>query len=100
MGNYPYYIKAIMYLIVACAVTHLSLSLFYGLVNGQVESANMFHILGVDLFWPEIGEGTFNAVLGVVLIASIWIIVSALLRWRDIHADELREAAKPHKKKK
>lgn len=99
MGNYPFYVKSIFYLIVAFAITHLSLSLFYGLMHGDTEAVNMFHILGFDLFWPALGTGTFNAVLGAVLVSSAWVILSLVLRWRDVRADELRTAAKPHKKK-
>lgn len=76
--NHPFG-KAVLYAIVLFAVAHLALSLFYGLVHGDGEIANMFHVLGIDLFWPQLGRGALNSVLGVVMIVGVWAIVGTLL---------------------
>lgn len=88
--------KAIMYTIVLCAVMHLSLSFFYGAVHGDIDTVNMFHVLGLDLFWPSLGTGTLNAALGVVMIVGAWAAVGALLYWRERRiARERKPAKKP-----
>lgn len=76
--NHPFG-KAVLYAIVLFAVAHLALSLFYGIIHSDPEIANMFHVLGIDLFWPRLGSGTFNAILGVALIVGVWVLVGFLL---------------------
>ena len=71
--------KAVLYAIVLFAVAHLAFSLFYGIVHSDPEIANMFHVLGIDLFWPQLSSGTLNAIFGVVLIVVVWAIVGFLL---------------------
>jgi hypothetical protein len=71
--------KALLYTIILSAVTHLSLSLFYSITNNQPEYANMFHILGFDLLWPQLAEGKVNAILGMIFVAAIWAVIVGLL---------------------
>lgn len=71
--------KALLYTIILSAVTHLSLSLFYSIVNNQPEYANMFHILGFDLLWPELSQGKVNAILGMIFVIAIWTVIVSLL---------------------
>jgi len=79
MGYNNPYGKAVLYAIVLFAVAHLALSLFYGIVHSDPEIANMFHVLGIDLFWPQLGTGSLNAILGVVMIVGVWVLVGYLL---------------------
>ena len=75
--------KAVWYAIVLFAVTHLALSLFYAIFNGDPNYANMFHVLSIDLIWPALGRGGLNAVFGVVMIVIAWAIVAGLLVYID-----------------
>lgn len=95
MGHEHPFGKAVWYAIVLFAVTHLALSLFYGIAHGDPDFANMFHVLGIDLFWPALGTGGLNALLGVIMIVATWAIVGALL-WQ-VHKNDGKE--KPTKKK-
>ena len=99
MGHEHPFSKAVWYAIVLFAVTHLALSLFYGIFNGDPNFANMFHVLGVDLIWPALGKGGLNALFGVVMIVGTWAIVGALL-WRVYDGQDAEtEPIKPKKKK-
>lgn len=97
MGSYHPFLKAIPYTIILCAITHLFLSLFYGLLHSDLNSINMFHVLGFDLFWPKLGKGAFNAFLGALVVAIAGITVALTLQWRDKRADHMREMAKKTK---
>ncbi len=99
MGNYNPFVKAIFYSIVLFAVIHLAFSFFYGIIHGDTEITNMFHILGLDLAWPNLGSGKVNGFLGVVMTVSVWAIIGCILQWRDGRADKLRKATKHHKEK-
>ena len=90
--------KSVFYTIVLFAVTHLAISFFAGMWQGDTAVVNMFHVLGLDLIWPELGMGALNSVLGVLVIVGAWGILGWILRWRDITADKKREASK-HKRK-
>ncbi len=90
--------KAVLYTIVLFAVTHLAVSFFAGMWNGDTTLANMFHVLGLDLIWPELGKGALNSVFGVILIVGAWITIGCTLHWRDVTADKKRAASK-HKGK-
>lgn len=96
--NHPFG-KAVLYAIVLFAVAHLALSLFYGIVHGDPEIANMFHVLGFDLFWPQLGTGSLNAVLGVFLIVGVWVIVGGLLSIAHKNKSEKR-VVKEEKRRK
>lgn len=82
--------KAVMYTIVLFAVTHLAVSFFAGMWQGDIAIINMFHVLGLDLIWPTLGVGAFNSVLGVVFIVGVWAVIGIILHWRDIHAEKQR----------
>ncbi len=100
MGNYNPFVKAIFYSIVLFAVIHLAFSFFYGMIHGDTEITNMFHILGLDLAWPNLGTGKVNSFLGVVMTVGVWAIIGYTLHWRDKRADKLRKASKKHPKEK
>ena len=100
MGHEHPFGKAVWYAIVLFAVTHLALSLFYGLLHGDHDIANMFHVLSFDLIWPALGKGPLNAVFGVVMIVGAWAIMGALL-WKIYQGkDAETEIIKPAKKSK
>ncbi|USN96199.1 MAG: hypothetical protein H6797_03925 [Candidatus Nomurabacteria bacterium] len=96
--NHPFG-KAVLYAIVLFAVAHLALSLFYGIVHSDPEIANMFHVLGIDLFWPQLGLGRLNAVLGVVMIVAVWLFVGLMLVIAN-NIKVTKKVVKEEKKKK
>lgn len=93
--------KALLYTIILSAVTHLSLSLFYSITNNQPEYANMFHILGFDLLWPQLAQGKVNAILGMIFVAAIWAVIVGLLykiHGHDSISSKVNTRRKNHKK--
>ncbi len=94
MGSYHPFLKAIPYTIIFFAIVHLLLSFFYSILHGDPDIANMFHVLGFDLFWPEIGKGGLNALISATVVALTGIAAALILRWRDRQADRLRESTK------
>ena len=99
MGSYHPFLKAIPYTIILFALTHLMLSFFYSVIHGDADAMNMFHVLGFNLFWPELGTGGLNTLLGALLVIATGVLVALILRWRDIRADSLREELKTNAKK-
>lgn len=93
MGHDHPFGKAVWYAIVIFAVTHLALSLFYGIAHDDPDFANMFHVLSFDLIWPSLGTGALNAALGVIMIVAVWALMGVLLRYIHQH-----DTAKKHKK--
>lgn len=96
MGHDHPFGKAVWYSIVIFAVTHLALSLFYGIFHGDPNFANMFHVLSFDLIWPALGKGGLNALFGVVMIVALW----AIMAWILWHIEQKeKQAAKKSPKK-
>lgn len=100
MGSYHPFLKAIPYTIIIFAITHLLLSLFYSVLHGDPYTMNMFHVLGFDLFWPELGKGGLNTLFGALVVILSGVVMALVLKWRDDKADREREAAKKHSKGK
>ena len=94
MGSYHPFLKAIPYTIIFFAIMHLLLSFFYSIIHSDPDIANMYHVLGFDLFWPEIGKGGLNAFVSAALVALTGVATAFILRWRDRRADHLRKIAK------
>ena len=76
--------KAVVYSILFCAITHVAISFFIGVMHGDLAIMSMFHILGFDLLWPELATGATNAVLGVLMVILIWVIFVIILTSHQI----------------
>lgn len=63
---------ALFYTMLLSAALHLTIALFNAVRNGDVNQANMFHILGFDMLWPELGKGSLNAAISTVAISAVW----------------------------
>lgn len=86
MGYDQKYGKAAIYAIVLSAVIHVAISFFAGLFRGDIVLINMFHVLGFDLIWPELGKGDLNAFLGVIYIIFSWIVFLVILTYMEHNA--------------
>lgn len=71
--------KALVYSIVLFAFTHLTISFFVGIMRGDSSLINMFHVLGFDLIWPELGTGSTNAVIAGIMVFTVWALLSIFL---------------------
>lgn len=64
--------RALLYTIILFAVVHLTISFFVGMLRRDATIMNMFHILGLDLLWPELGRGYANAFLAAIMLVIVW----------------------------
>lgn len=71
--------KALLYTIILFAVIHLSISFFVGVLQNDSSVMNMFHVLGMDLIWPELGQGSTNALLAGLMLVIVWSIMAYLI---------------------
>lgn len=74
--------KAIFYTMLVLATSHLAISFFVGLMNGDLAVMNMFHILGFDLLVPALGEGSLAAAGGAVFVVALWYSIVLFLKRR------------------
>ena len=93
MGHENPYGRAVVYAIVLFAIMHLAISLFAGMLHGDASVTNMFHVLGFDLIWPTLGEGSLNAVFGVFVIVGIWALIGTVL-WHNERTHGTKEEKK------
>lgn len=85
--------RALLYTIILFAVVHLSISFFVGLLQNDSTVMNMFHVLGMDLIWPELGKGATNALLAALMLVIVWSIMAYLI----ISLDAKRASSKTKK---
>lgn len=71
--------KALLYTIILFAVVHLTISFFVGMLDNDPTIMNMFHILGMDLIWPDLGKGSTNALLAALMLVIVWSIMAYLI---------------------
>lgn len=69
MANIPKYVKkASVYTVFILGSVHVILSYIGALVTGNYEHINYFHILAIDLFFPELAYGLRNTLLSQVFL--------------------------------
>lgn len=78
--------KALLYTILLAAICHLTITFFSALFTGMPDKANMFVVLGVNLIWPNLGEGALSAVGGGVTVALIWVVIVSSMKYNQINA--------------
>lgn len=54
---------------------HVTLTAIGALLQGNIDHVNAFTILGVSIFFPDLGTGTTNLILGYVLIVIFYLSV-------------------------
>ena len=85
--------KALLYTILLSAVSHLTITIFVALLTNSPDKANMFSVLGVNLIWPHLGEGSTNALLGGLTVVAIWVVIFSIMQY---HARRKRAEKKHH----
>ena len=72
-------VKAVVLFLLASAVIHLLLILVHSVMTGNFALFNLFDILDLDLFFPEIAKGTtsfvISACLSIALLSTIFFLV-------------------------
>lgn len=84
--------KAVIFTIIPFASLHLIISNVYAFVNGAWDELNYFHILAIDLIWPELGHGMANFWLSQVMCWSVYI-WWVLYLWRKYQKAKAGDAA-------
>lgn len=77
--------KALLYTILFSAVSHLTITVFVAILTDSPDKANMFSILGVNLIWPSLGEGSLNSVLGGLTVVAIWVVIFSVMSYHVRH---------------
>lgn len=68
-------IKSAIITTVICAVIHILILLFYAFTTGKWEVMNMFQILHLQLFNPNITRGLDKFITSYLFLAVIFLIV-------------------------
>lgn len=64
-------VRAVKNTIVLGASTHLAILLFAAIMSNDYTIMNLFNILDLEFFYPELSEGPFMFVMSYVLIGSV-----------------------------
>jgi hypothetical protein len=65
-------IRALLFLILLSATTHLAILLFVAILRSQPDALNVFNILGISLIFPALETGAGNSVLGLLMLTIVW----------------------------
>lgn len=66
IDSLPIPIRALAYTIFILGSIHLTIAHFAAFVFGDWQQINHFHILAVDIIWPELGKGIPNMLLSQI----------------------------------
>lgn len=81
MANIPEYVKkASVYTVFIFASVHVILSYIGALTTGNYEHINYFHILAIDLFFPELAYGLRNTLVSQVFLVFPVILIIVFYR--------------------
>lgn len=61
-------LRATLATMLLSASFHLAASLFFAVKTNNPDYANMFNVIGVSWFFPNLGTGTLNSILGILLV--------------------------------
>lgn len=71
-------IKSITALVLTSAVIHLTATAIYSISHRDLDTANAFHIVGLDLLIPSLGTGVSAFWLSAVFciaVAALWYVI-------------------------
>lgn len=83
-----------MYAMLLSATLHLLACLYKAIVHGNPDYANMFNILGISLFFSSLGHGTFNCLLGVLMVIALGTWFYAMQQAHDEHPNSRKNLHK------
>lgn len=63
--------KGFMYAMLLSATLHLLGCMYQAAATNNPDYVNMFNILGISLFVPELGHGALNNLLGILTVIII-----------------------------
>lgn len=74
-GDMPLVFKALMLTVFPLGSLHLFISNIYAFTTGDWDQLNYFHILAIDLVFPELGHGVVNFWISQVcwLVFFFWL---------------------------
>ncbi len=74
------YIKAIIGVVLLSAITHTVVLILFGLLNMDIMALNIFKILDLDLFFPQIVFGWPNFVWSYLFLGAEYVLIYLLLK--------------------
>lgn len=82
--------KGLMYAMLLSATMHLAASLYLAIRYSNPDYVNMFNILGISLFFPELGMGALNCLIGIVMVILVGVGFYAIQQYHDRHPNSRR----------
>lgn len=76
-------IRATLATMLISASFHLAASLFFALKNNNPDYANMFNIIGVSWFFPQLATGDHNSIIGTAFVILSGVGVYYLMEYHD-----------------
>lgn len=74
------YIKAVIGAVLLSALTHTALLIIFVLINKDITALNIFKILDLDLFFPQIAIGVPNFIWSYLFLGGEYLVIFYLLR--------------------
>lgn len=83
--------KGLMYAMILSATLHLLLCLYNSIHFDNPDYVNMFNILGISLFFPNLGHGNLNCLLGIILVILVGVGFYVMQQAHDRHPNSRRK---------
>jgi hypothetical protein len=75
--------KGTMYAILLCATGHLLGTLYMAIVHNDPDIVNMFNVIGLSLFFPQLAHGALNCLLGILFVIAVGTWFALMQQWHD-----------------
>jgi hypothetical protein len=69
------FVSALLILMLLSAAIHLVLLAIYAITNRNLESVNLFGIIGIDLNFPKVTNGAISQWLSLAVIVAAYLII-------------------------
>lgn len=76
-------LRATLGTMLVSAAFHLAASLFFAIKTGNGDYANMFNVIGVSWFFPNLGTGALNSLFGIIFVVGAGVIVYFIMQRHD-----------------
>ena len=77
-------VRATAATMIIAAAFHLATNLFFAISTNRPDLANMFNVIGVSLFAPELGKGELNSLIGIVFVVTFGCGVYFVMQYHDM----------------